>query len=169
MKIRGSDTAHYCHKQQITTTIVNNLLLTPLLACSPHSDLWLLEKWASKLFNLIQIFFVPDSEFKTSATKCPRSQVLPLIGREWLCDLDTDLWLVENDNVTWILASDWFQTSGHKRFSSHKYFSVANIFLGGDRQLPLNQSEASIQVTWSLWTNQRPAHRVLCPSENCRV
>ena len=31
----------------------------------------------------------------------------PLIGWGWSCDLDTILWLVEADRVTWIQASDW--------------------------------------------------------------
>ena len=30
-----------------------------------------------------------------------------LMGLEWSCDLDTGLWLVESDHVTWILASLW--------------------------------------------------------------
>ena len=30
-----------------------------------------------------------------------------LIGREWSHDLDTGLWLVESNHMTWILASDW--------------------------------------------------------------
>ena len=30
-----------------------------------------------------------------------------LIGPEWSRDLNTGLWLVQSDHVTWILASDW--------------------------------------------------------------
>ena len=31
-----------------------------------------------------------------------------LIGWQWSRDLDTGLWLVDIDHVTWILASNWF-------------------------------------------------------------
>ena len=35
----------------------------------------------------------------------------PLNGPEWSRDLDTGLWLVQNDHMTWILASDWCEWS----------------------------------------------------------
>ena len=37
------------------------------------------------------------------------NSICPVIGQYWSRDLNTDLWLVNTDHVTWILTSDWFR------------------------------------------------------------
>ena len=58
------------------------------------------------------MFSITDNYLLTARLSWPQeddewNRYRPLIGREWSHDLDTGLWLVKIDHVTWILASDW--------------------------------------------------------------
>ena len=61
------------------------------------------------------------------------------------------LWLVESDHVTWILAPDWSLVIAA--------WVPGSVWPGQQHRSVASQSEASIQVTWSLSTNQRPDSR----------
>ena len=58
-----------------------------------------------------------------------------LIGPKWSRDLDTGLWLVQSDHMTWILASDW--SSAGLQHAGLAIKQTAPLFLFR----PLNNSE----------------------------
>ena len=62
-----------------------------------------------------------------------------LIGWEWSRDLDTGLWLAENDHVTWILASDW-----------SSLLSPAWCGAGNDRTMAEIPPVTSVDTNWGI-------------------
>ena len=121
----------------------------------------------------------PSSSATTSTTWSPRY----VAGRGWVADLDTGLWLVESDHVTWILLSDrlraitwpgwWLVMSVRGLYFLYKIWCEARAgFISGPRWASQLKSESlklvsgkaqkdnnftTTSLVFSLWEAQRMA------------
>ena len=101
-----------------------------------------------------------------------KSKLQLIIGQYRSYNLNTGLWLVISDHVTWILSSDW-SLAGCPLSYLWSQLSWSWLTADGSAwhcdmwqswrcgKMSLSQSETGIGVTWLCWTNQRPVPTLL--------